>query len=101
MSSEKDHLDEDLLLPDNQKFACISFFVPEDKEIKKYGLKLRGCFATYEEACDHAKTLQKVDKYHNVFVGEMGKWLPFSPDPDDAKESEYSNKDLDINLSSA
>lgn len=94
MSSEKDYLDEDKLLPPNQNFVCLSFFVPEDKEIRNYGVKIRGCFSSYEEACEHAKLLQKNDKYHNVFVGDMGKWLPFNSNPDSVENSEYENQDL-------
>jgi hypothetical protein len=94
MTSKKDYLDEDVLLPPDQKYVCLSFFVPENKEIKNYGIKIRGCFSTYEEACEHAKVIQNMDKYHNVFVGDMGKWLPFNPDPDDVKDNEYSNNDL-------
>ena len=94
MNSDKDYLDEDKNLPSNQSFVCLSFFVPEDKKIKNYGIKVRGCFSNYEEACEHAKMLQKSDKYHNVFVGDMGKWLPFSPDPDSIENSEYENMDL-------
>ena len=51
-------------------------------------------FTTYEEACAHAKTLQTIDTYFNVFVGEMGKWLPFDPNPDSVKDSEYANEQL-------
>lgn len=96
--SKKDLLTEDTnLLPENQKFVCLSFLTPtkEDKATLS-GIKIRGVFATYDEACAHAKKLQNYDEYHNVFVGEMGKWLPFDPDPESkfVKDSEYANEKL-------
>ena len=53
-------------------------------------------FGTYESACAHAKKVQSIDPYFNVFVGDMGKWLPFDPSPDSeaVKESEYQNDQL-------
>lgn len=96
--SKTDYLTEDAsLLPKNQSFVCLSFLTPtkEDKATLS-GIKIRGVFSNYEEACEHAKKVQSVDKYHNVFVGEMGKWLAFDPDPDSefVKDSEYANQKL-------
>lgn len=96
--SKTDYLTEDTsLLPKNQSYVCLSFLTPtkEDKATLS-GIKIRGVFRDYEEACEHAKKIQNVDKYHNVFVGEMGKWLAFDPDPDSefVKDSEYANQKL-------
>ena len=96
--SKKDLLTEDTaFLPKNQKFVCLSFLTPtkEDKATLS-GIKIRGVFATYDEACAHAKKIQGYDEYHNVFVGEMGKWLPFDPDPESkyVSDSEYANEKL-------
>jgi hypothetical protein len=97
----KDFLTEDSLLPDGQKWVCLSFLTPEKevegkKQTTLSGLKIRGVFSTYELACEHAKKLQSVDPAFNVFVGEMGKWLPFDPAPDSeyVKNSEYANDKL-------
>ena len=96
--SKVDLLTEDtVLLPTNQKFVCLSFLTPtkEDKATLS-GIKIRGVFDSYENACNHAKKIQSYDEYHSVFVGEMGKWLPFDPDPDSeyVKDSEYANVKL-------
>ena len=97
----KDFLTEDSILPDGQKWVCLSFLTPEKelegkKQTTLSGLKIRGVFGTYEDACNHAKKLQSVDQAFNVFVGEMGKWLPFDPAPDSeyVKNSEYANEKL-------
>ena len=87
-SLQEDYLDEDKVIK-GQHYVCMSFLsplsFPEDKREqyknqKILGLKVRGVYKTYEEADERAKYLQKVDKYHHVFVGEVGKWLPFNVD---------------------
>ena len=94
--SKVDYLTEDTLLPAGQQFVCISFLTDSNKKSTLSGIKIRGVFSTYEAACDHAKKVQSVDPYFNVFVGDMGKWLPFDPAPDSdaVKDSEYANTQL-------
>lgn len=97
MSKKVDYLVEDSINPSNQKYVCISFLTPEKEDkITLSGIKIRGCFEDYDEACKHAKKLQEVDEYFNVYVGEVGKWLPFDPNPDSefVKDSEYANDKL-------
>jgi hypothetical protein len=85
-------------IPDNMKFICLSFLTNKETGIKATvtGVRFGGAYATYEEACAQAKAIQQLDKYHNVFVGEGGKWLPFDPDPNSpaVKDSEY----IDVKL---
>ncbi len=94
--SNVDYLTEDTLLPDNQKFVCISFLTDKDNKTTLTGIKIRGVFGTYEEAKAHAQNLQSVDPAFNVFVGDMGKWLPFDPNPDSqaVKDSQWANDEL-------
>ena len=94
MSKVVDYLDEDTFLPKAQKFVCLSFLNSEDNKVTLSGIKIRGVFETYEAACSHAKKVQEMDKYFNVFVGEMGKWLPFDPNPSKVENAEYANEQL-------
>ena len=94
MSKAIDYLDEDTFLPEAQKFVCLSFLKSEDNKVTLSGIKIRGVFETYEAACSHAKKVQEMDKYFNVFVGEMGKWLPFDPNPSKVENAEYANEQL-------
>jgi hypothetical protein len=97
MNDSIDYLDEDKLRVPDQNYVCISFLTP-DKDSDKIitGIKVRGVFKEYDEACQHAKQLQDEDKYFDVFVGELGKWLPFNPKPDSkkVKDFEYATKEL-------
>ena len=91
-----DYLTEDTFLPRDQKFVCISFLTDSEKKTTLSGIKIRGVFSDYDTACAHAKKVQSIDPYFNVFVGDMGRWLTFdpSPDSDKVKESEYQNDQL-------
>jgi hypothetical protein len=70
------------------------FHVANDCHTTIRGIKVRGAFATTKEAELKAKKLQGRDKYHNIFMAEMGKWTPWDPSPNDVKEQEYYNDQL-------
>ena len=79
MSEKIDYLTEDKPIV-NQKFVCLSFLSPEGiSNCKIRGLKIRGVYDTYEDATKEAKELRDMDKHFHVFVGEVGKWLPWDP----------------------
>ncbi len=94
--SSVDYLTEDSLMPEGQKFVCISFLSDPDNKLTLKGIKVRGVFSEIEKASEHAKKLQELDQYHNVFVGEVGKWLAFEPDANSeaAGNPEYANDQL-------
>lgn len=54
-----------------------------------YGLKVRGTYPTQEQAALRARALQKKDPYHNVYVGEVGEWMPWDPTPEEIDDQEY------------
>jgi hypothetical protein len=58
------------------------------------GLKVRGVYATNEHATARAKSLHQKDPYHNVYVADVGEWLPWDPEPDDVSTQEYPNEQL-------
>ena len=35
-----------------------------------------------------------MDRSHNVYVAQVGYWLPWDPNPDNVQESEYLEKEL-------
>ncbi len=58
------------------------------------GLKVRGVYGNAKEAELKAKKLQNKDKYHNIFIGDVGKWLPWDPSPHQVGEQEYAQDQL-------
>lgn len=59
------------------------------------GVKIRGTYDTYREAEVRSKVLQKLDINHNIFIGQVGYWLPWDPDPNSDKlTSEYQEEQL-------
>ena len=92
LKPDEDHLDEDKQfkqLVKKQNYCVMSMLTPNSfpenkrdqyKDQKILGIKVRGVFETYEDAKARADQLQKQDKHHNIFVGEVGKWLPFNVD---------------------
>lgn len=58
------------------------------------GVKVRGTYDTLKEAQVRAKLLQKKDKNFNVFVGQVGFWLPWDPNPQNIENQEYFESEL-------
>ena len=58
------------------------------------GLKVRGVYGNPKEAEIKAKKLQSKDKYHNIFIGDLGKWLPWDPQPHEIADQEYAQDEL-------
>ena len=58
------------------------------------GLKVRGTYSTKEEATARAKKLQTMDSNFHVFVGEVGKWLPWDPTADEIQDEVFQNSQL-------
>jgi hypothetical protein len=58
------------------------------------GVKVRGTYGSKEEAVARSKKLQRQDTLHNIFLGEIGKWLPWDPEPSQVGEQEYAEEEL-------
>ena len=101
----EDHLDEDKQIK-GQHYVCLSLLTPNsfpEKSREKLGnqqvlgLKVRGVYATLDEASARAQYLQKLDKHHNVFVGEVGKWLPIDADLTKMENDNQVYRELELN----
>jgi len=89
-----DYLTEDEPIS-GQGFVCLSFLSPEGvKNCTVRGLKVRGVYSTYEEAKRRSNEIRDSDPDFHVFVGEVGKWLPWDPDPNDIDDQNYKEKEL-------
>ena len=80
----------------NEKELSDIFNEENDFQTNVRGVKVRGVYDTKKEADFRAKKLQNKDPYHNVFVAEVGYWLPWDPTLSyiDDIDGEYLNKDL-------
>jgi hypothetical protein len=70
------------------------FYAKNDFRTTVRGLKIRGSYSSKEEADARAKKLQKMDPDHNIFVGQVGKWLPWDPSPSAIADQEYAEPQL-------
>ncbi len=70
------------------------FFALNEFRSTMRGIKVRGVFATEAEASIRAKRLQKSDPSFNIYMGSVGKWMAWEPDPNKVGESEYANDEL-------
>lgn len=70
------------------------FYAANDFRTTIRGVKIRGVFGSTKEAEIKAKRLQVQDKYHNIFMAEVGKWTPWDPNPHEVKDQEYNNDQL-------
>ena len=70
------------------------FYAMNDFRTSVRGMKVRGVYGNPKEAELKAKKLQTKDKYHNIFIGDVGKWLPWDPQPHEIAEQEYAQDEL-------
>lgn len=89
-------LEQDFLTVPGQVYALISIVGPDlPQKNEKLGMKIRGCFATKDEAAAHAKRLQKEDSTVDIYVVDMYKWLLIPPDRDQIDDVHYQNEKLE------
>ena len=89
-------LEQDYTTVPGQVFACLSIVGPDcPQKTDKFGIKIRGAFATRDEASNHAKRLQKEDPTFDIYVVDLYKWLLVPPDPSTIEDAHYTNEKLE------
>jgi hypothetical protein len=58
------------------------------------GLKVRGTFSTQEEAERNCKKLRERDPTHDIYLGQVGVWMPFEPNAYKTGEVEFLEPEL-------
>jgi hypothetical protein len=84
-----------------QQYVCLSFLSPEkiDKSLlnkktkKARGIKIRGLFEKLEDAKEFGLKLRKENPLFSVYVGKVGKLLPWDSS-ENAEEENYQEKEL-------
>ena len=90
----------DYLKPDEKRFpgqnyALISVVSPDSSQKSKTcGVKIKGVFETVEIAQMEAKRLMQLDQTFDIFLVEVGKWLPIPPDKNMIESQEYQDEFL-------
>ena len=80
----------------NQTKLEEDFFAKNEFRTSMRGLKVRGVTGTHAEAVAMSKKLQRNDTIHNIFLGEVGKWLPWDPKPHQVQDQEYAEDQLNM-----
>jgi hypothetical protein len=70
------------------------FYAKNEFRTTVRGLKVRGVYGSQAEAVARSKKLQRLDTLHNIFVADVGKWLPWDPEPSEVAEQEYAEDQL-------
>ena len=93
---EIDYLKEDDVT--DQKYYCISFLTPDQLEkennLEIRGFKVRGMYNNEEEAKDRCKSLYNVESTVNTYVGNIGHWVAWEDNSENAEDFEYANDEL-------
>jgi hypothetical protein len=70
------------------------FFEINDYKTSIRGLKVRGVYDSQKEASIRAQVLRRKDPSFNVFVGQVGYWLPWDPECENIPDQEYQEGQL-------
>ena len=65
------------------------FFELNNYKTTMRGIKVRGVYDTHKEASIKAQTLRRKDPSFNIFIGQVGFWLPWDPECESVAEQEY------------
>jgi len=58
------------------------------------GIKVRGSFPTLEEAQLRSRMLREVDSNHDIYVGQVGMWMPWEPEAYKTGKVDYMEEEL-------
>lgn len=64
------------------------------RENPKRAVKVRGTFKTLEQTYRRAEEIRNYDANFHIFTCEVGKWLPFDPDPSLLEDENYMEGQL-------
>lgn len=75
------------------------FYEQNDFRTSMRGIKVRGVFDTLKEAQNRADFLKKGGDKFDIFVGQVGVWCPWSPNPHDMEDVQYAEAQLNTLMS--
>jgi hypothetical protein len=78
----------------NEEYLENSFNEEHQFQTSVRGLKVRGSYPSQQEAELRCKMLREVDPNHDVYVGQVGIWMPFHPEAYKTGRVEYLEEEL-------
>jgi len=72
-----------------ESFSSINSFQTSTR-----GIKVRGVFPNQQEAELRSKMLRELDPNHDVYVGQIGLWMPWDPDAYKTGKVEYLEEEI-------
>jgi len=81
-------------LDNNEEELDKLFGITHNFQTSTRGLKIRGVYPTIEEAELRCKMLREIDPNHDVYVGPVGLWMPWDPEPYTTGRVEYMEEEL-------
>lgn len=70
------------------------FLKMNDFKTSMRGIKVRGVFDTLKEAQTRSEVLKRMGDKFDIYVAQVGCWCPWSPNPEDLQDQEYSESTL-------
>ena len=70
------------------------FHKENDFKTSMRGIKIRGVFDTMEEAKTRSEFIKRQDNKFDIYICQVGCWCPWSPNPNDLSDQEYSETQL-------
>lgn len=88
------YLTEDPIIP-SQRYALLTIVGPNMKQkCDVWGMKIRGMSDTLEGAKELSKRIMKFDSDYDIYTVDVGKFFPLQVSPDQLKDVEYQNEQL-------
>ena len=81
-------------LDNNEEELDQKFSEKHEFQTSTRGIKVRGVFSTQGEAELRCKLLREVDPNHDIYVGQVGMWVPFHPEAYKTGRVEYMEETL-------
>lgn len=78
----------------NSEILEKDFLQINDFKTSMRGIKVRGVFDTLKEAQTRAEVLKRMGDKFDIYVAQVGCWCPWSPNPEDLENQEYSETTL-------
>lgn len=90
-----DHLEADTITIPGQNYALINVVSPKSNQKNEdCGVKIKGVFATLDEAKQYSQKINKIDPTFDLFVVELYKWFPVPPSIEDIQDQKFQDDKL-------